>query len=231
MNLNKKTAIITGILFIVATLFSIVSVSILSPIITVPDYLSKIFAHENKVLIASLINIISAFACAGIAISLYPVLRKYNEGLALGSVGFRMAEGMLYICGSIGVLLLLPLSQEFIKAGVPSNSYFQTLADLLLSMRDLAALLAVITFSIGGMMYYAVFYQVKLIPRWLSGWGIIGAALCLISGILVMFNILSFLSPMQIAINIPIALQEMVLAVWLIVKGFNPSAVISESEK
>lgn len=228
---NKKMARITGILFIAATVLSIVSVSILTPIITAPDYLSKIYTNETRILIATLINLFSAFACAGIAISLYPILKKYNEGLALGSVGFRIAEAMLYVFGSIGVLLLLPLSQEFLKAGIPSNSYFQTLANLILSMRDLTALLAVITFCIGGLMYYTIFYQAKLIPRWLSGWGIIGAALCLISGILVMFNILSFLSPIQVIINIPIALQEMVLAVWLIVKGFNSSVIESESTK
>ena len=230
MNSNRKTAIVVGILFISATILGFSSL-FLTPILNTPDYLSRIFANENRILIVSLIKIIAAFACAGIAISLYPVLRKYNEGLALGSVGFRIAEGMLYVFGSIGVLVLLPLSQEFIKAGMPGTSYFQTLANSLLSMRDWTGILAVITFGAGALMYYAIFYQSKLIPRWLSGWGLIAAALCLISGILVMFNIIDFFTPVQIAINIPIALQEMVLAVWLIAKGFNSSAIASGSAK
>jgi hypothetical protein len=232
MNTNRKTAITVGILFIVATVASLLStVAFLKPILDAPDYLGRIFANENQILIGSLIHIIGAFACAGIAIALYPVLRKYNEGLALGSVGFRIAEAMLYVFGSIGVLLLLPLSQEFIKAGMPGASYFQTLANSLLSMRDWTGILAVITFGVGGLMYYTVFYQAKLIPRWLSGWGLIAAALCLISGILVMFNIIDFFTPVQIVLNIPIALQEMVLAVWLIVKGFNLPAIASGSAK
>jgi len=232
MNTNRKTAITVGILFIVATVASLLStVAFLKPILDAPDYLGRIFANENQILIGSLIHIIGAFACAGIAIALYPVLRKYNEGLALGSVGFRIAEAMLYVFGSIGILLLLPLSQEFIKAGMPGASYFQTLANSLLSMRDWTGILAVITFGVGGLMYYTVFYQAKLIPRWLSGWGLIAAALCLISGILVMFNIIDFFTPVQIVLNIPIALQEMVLAVWLIVKGFNLPAIASGSAK
>ena len=232
MNSNRKTAIVVGILFIFATVANLLSnVAFLKPILDAPDYLGRIFASENQILIGSLIHIIASFACAGIAIALYPVLRKYNEGLALGSVGFRIAEGMLYVFGSIGVLMLLPLSQEFIKAGMPGTSYFQTLANSLLSMRDWTGILAVITFGAGALMYYAIFYQSKLIPRWLSGWGLVAAALCLISGILVMFNIIDFFTPVQIAINIPIALQEMVLAVWLIAKGFNSPATSPGSAK
>ncbi|MGZ5491845.1 MAG: DUF4386 domain-containing protein [Nitrososphaeraceae archaeon] len=232
MNSNRKTAIVAGILFIFATVVNLLSnVAFLKPILDAPDYLSRIFASENQILIGSLLHIIASFACAGIAIALYPVLRKYNEGLALGSVGFRIAEGMLYVFGSIGVLMLLPLSQEFIKAGMPGASYFQTLANSLLSMRDWTGILVVITFGAGALMYYAIFYKSKLIPRWLSGWGFIAAALCLISGILVMFNIIEFFTPVQIAINIPIALQEIVLAIWLIVKGFNLPAASTGSAK
>ena len=225
MNSNRKTAITAGILFIFATVVGLLSNTVfLKPVLDAPNYLSSIFTSENQILIGSFLHIISSFACAGIAIALYPVLRKYNEGLALGSVGFRIAEAMLYVFGSIGVLALLPLGQEFIKAGMPGASYFQTLANSLLSMRDWTGILAVITFGVGGLMYYSIFYKSKLIPRWLSGWGLVAAALCLISGILVMFNIIDFFTPVQIALNIPIGLQEMVLAVWLIAKGFNTSA-------
>ncbi len=232
MNTNRKTAIVAGILFLFATVINLISNTVfLKPILDAPDYLSSIFTSENQILIGSFLHVIAAFACAGIAIALYPVLRKYNEGLALGSVGFRIAEGILYVFGSIGILMLLPLSQEFIKAGMPSNSYFQTLANSLLSMRDWTGILAVITFGVGALMYYAIFYQTRLIPRWLSGWGLIAAVLCLISGILVMFNIIDFFTPVQIALNIPIGLQEIVLAVWLIAKGFNPSAIASGSAK
>jgi hypothetical protein len=231
MNSERKLAIIAGVLFIAATTLSIVSVSILTPFISGSDYLGKISANENRILIGSLIHLISAFAGAGIAISLYPVLRKYNDGLALGSVGFRIAEMMFYVFDSIFVLSLLPLSQEFVKAGMPSASYFQTLANSLLSMRDWSILLAIITFGLAALMYYPIFYKAKLVPRWLSGLGFIGGALCLTSGILVMFHVLTMMSPIFLALNMPIFIQEMILAVWLIVKGFDPSVIASASAK
>ncbi len=139
----------------------------------------------------------------------------------------RIAGILFYVFDSIFVLSLLPLSQEFLKAGMPGASYFQTLANSLLSMRDWSILLAIITFGLAALMYYPILYKARLVPRWLSGLGFIGGALCLTSGILVMFNVLIMMSPIFIALNIPIFIQEMILAVWLIVKGFNQSAINS----
>jgi hypothetical protein len=79
-------------------------------------------------------------------------------------------------------------------------------------------------------MYYIIFYQTKLVPRWLSIWGLVGVTLCITSAILVMFNIIGVSSTVMLVLNFPfIAAQEYVLAVWLIVKGFNPSAIASKS--
>jgi hypothetical protein len=88
--------------------------------------------EKGQVTIGALLAFIAAAASVGIAISLYPILRKYDEGLALGAVGFRLIEGVFYIIGVMGLLLLLTLSQEFVKAGAPDSSYFQTLGVLLL---------------------------------------------------------------------------------------------------
>jgi hypothetical protein len=231
MKSNKITARIAGALFITATVANILGVVILNPILHNPDYLNKFSANENQVLIGALFLLIGAFASAGIAISLYPILKRYNEGLALGSVGFRIIEGVLYIVGVIDVLLLLTLSQEFVKAGAPVSSYFQTSGVLLLAGYDWANLTAVLAFYLGALMYYSVFYQSKLIPRWLSGWGLVGATLGIVASMLVMFRFISFLSTIQVVLNLPIGVQEMVLAVWLIVKGFNTSASASGSAK
>jgi hypothetical protein len=80
-------------------------------------------------------------------------------------------------------------------------------------------------------MYYYVFYQSKLIPRWLSGWGLIAIMMNLASALLVLFDLIGHLSTVQVVLSVPIGVQEMVLAVWLIVKGFNPSAIASGSAK
>jgi hypothetical protein len=90
---------------------------------------------------------------------------------------------------------------------------------------------ALLAFCLGALMYYYIFYQTKLIPRWLSGWGLVGAALCMVAGLLVMFRVIGPMSTSQVVLAIPIAVQEMVLAVWLIVKGFSSSAIASLSAK
>lgn len=92
MNPNRKAAIIVGVLFITATVASLLSTGFTGSILDAPDYLIKISANENQIIIGALLQFIAAATSAGIAISLYPILRKYNEGLALGSVGFRLIE-------------------------------------------------------------------------------------------------------------------------------------------
>ena len=231
MNSDKKTAIIAGVLFIIATAASLLSTVFWNPILDSPDYLVKISANENQVMLGALFLLIGGLSSAGIAISLYPILRRFNEGLALGSVGFRLIEGMLYIVGVIGVLLLVTLSQTFVKAGAPDVAYFHTVGTVLRAEPNWASLTAIFAFYLGALMYYLVFYQSGLIPRWLSGWGIVGVILGLVAATFVLFGVTSYMSTTQVVLNLPIAVQEIVLAVWLIVKGFNPSAIASGSAK
>jgi len=115
MNRNRKTALIAGVLFITATVAYILSLPFLAPT-NASDYLASVSAHGTQILIGALLAFVGAAAAAGIAISLYPLLRKYHEGLALGAVGFRLIEAVLYIIGVMCLLLLLTLSQEFVKA-------------------------------------------------------------------------------------------------------------------
>jgi len=229
MDSNRKTAIVVGVLFIIATVASILSLPFLEPM-KATNYLVSVSANGDQVTTGALLLFIGAAAAVGIAISLYPVLRKYNEGLALGAVGFRLIEGVFYIVAVMGLLLLLTLSQEFVKAGAPDSSYFQTLGVLLVAgYRWVGNVGSLLAFSIGALLYYYIFYQTRLVPRWLSGWGLVAIILTMVSGLLVMFGLIGPMSTGQVVLNLPIAPQEMVLAVWLIVKGFNPSVIASKS--
>ena len=134
-------------------------------------------------------------------------------------------EAVIYIAIVISWLLLLTVSQEYVKAGAPDASHFQTLGTLLLQASDQINSILEIVFSLGALMIYYLFYQSKLIPRWLSVWGLIGGILYLAAGLFDMFSV-------DFGILLaPLALQEMVLAVWLIVKGFTQSAINSGSAK
>jgi len=230
MNSNKKTARIVGVLFITATAAGFISAVFLGPILAAPDYLAKVSANENSLLIGALAIFIMGFAGAGIAIPMYPILKKHNEGMALGSVGFRIIEGVLFSVSAIFLLLLVPLSQEFVQAGAPVASYFQTLGELSIMGLNFGMVIGGMAFSIAALMYYYLFYQSKLIPRWLSVFGLFAVTLGLASYLMEFFSASAAATGVT-PLHIPIFLQEMVFAVWLIVKGFNPSAIASESAK
>lgn len=228
MNSYRKTAIIAGVLFITATVASIGSTVLAGSILGASDYLIMISASQNQVIMGALFQFIAAVASAGIAISLYPVLKRYDEGLALGSVGFRIIEAVFAIVAALGLLALVTLSQNFVNAGAPSAPYYQTLGTLTKAVIDWASFVfQAIAFALGALLYYYMFYQTKLIPRWLSAWGFLGATLTIVAGLLVLFLLTTPLSTIHVVLNLPIAVQEMVLAVWLIVKGFNLPAIDS----
>jgi hypothetical protein len=218
---DRKTAVIVGVLFITATAANLLSTSLTRSLVDAPDYLRSLSASGDQILVGALLALIAALASASIAIALYPVLQRCNAGLALGSVGFRLIEGVFYIVDIIGLLLLLTLSQAFVKAGTPGDSYFQTVGTLIQAGREWANfVVGVSAFSLGALMYYAVLYQSRLIPRWLAGWGVLGAVCSLVAAVSILFGLTPYSLPMIVLI-LPIAIQEMALAIWLIVKGFT----------
>jgi hypothetical protein len=232
MNTNRKTAIAAGVLFIIATAAPIMTAPFLGflggGIIgePIPDYLVTVSANEGQVYIGMLIELIWALAVVGIPVTLFPVLKKHSEALALGFFSLRFIEALSTIVGSIILLTLLTLSQEFVEAGVPDASYFQTLGALLLGAREWGFVIGSgLVWSLSALLLNSMLYRSRLIPRWLSGWGLAGAILSFATYLLQFYGIdldLLFL---------PIALQEMVFAVWLIVKGFNPSTVGTPSAR
>jgi hypothetical protein len=232
MDSYRKIAISAGVLFIIATGADMLSFLFLGPR-DAADYLVAVSANRGLIGTGALLLFIGGAAATGVAISLYPLLKRFNAGLALGSLVFRTFEGVLrFVAVSLGLLLLITLSQQFVDAGAPDSSYFQTLGALLVAgYRWVSNVGALLAFSIGCLLYYIIFYRTQLVPRWLSVWGIVGAILTMASALSVMLGLFEPMSTGQIVMNLPIMPQEMVLAAWLIVKGFNPSAIASLSAK
>ena len=226
MDSYRKTAIIVGVLFITATVTAILSIVSLGSILDDPGYLTDASANENQVIMAVIFWLILAISVMGIGVMMFPILKKKdNEGLALGYVGFRLIEAVLIIVASLSLLSLLTLSQEYV-AGALDASYYQPSGTLLLALFDWSLVIGTMIFlGLGGLPLNYLLYQLKLVPRWLSVWGLIGATLILLYGLLALFD----LDPNFLAA--PIAVQEMVFAVWLIVKGFDPSALAPESAR
>jgi hypothetical protein len=228
MDSYRKTAIIVGVLFIIATVMSILSTVPLGSTLTASNYLTSVSANENQVIIAMIFELIAAVSAFGTAVMLFPVLKKTIESLALGYVALRLIENIFYIVGALSLIIILTVGQGYV-AGASNASYYQPLGTLLLALHDWSIWMGtLIFFGLGSLTLNYLLYQSKLVPRFLSVWGLIGAALVLLYGLLSLFSLTPDLSSLAI-LAVPIAVQEMVFAVWLIVKGFNPLAIASLS--
>jgi len=115
-----------------------------------------------------IIGILLEFICAPaivlIPIVLFPILKKYNESIALGYVGFRLLEGILFIFMVINSLSQISLSQEYLNSGAGEVSYFQTLGNSIQAQNAWATLIYIIVFTLGALMFYYLLYKSKIIP-------------------------------------------------------------------
>jgi hypothetical protein len=188
-------------------------------------------ANETRLVVGALFVLMMGLALAMVPVMMFPILRKHNEALALGYVVFRGGlEAVTYLAIATSWLLLVPLSQIYAQAGALDASNVQALGTLLLEAKEIGSILTIV-FCLGALIFNYLLYQTKLVPRWLSGWGLIAIVPYLAAGLLAMFGIINALSPIYAILNLPLALQEMVLAVWLIVKGFNSFATVFGTAK
>ncbi|MCM3141098.1 DUF4386 domain-containing protein [Brevibacillus sp. MER 51] len=226
-NAGRRSAIMTGVLLIAGLITGICSVV---PVIDGADYLVMASPNENQVLLGAFFQLLMIVAYVGIPLLMYPMLSKHHKGLALGSVAFGIIAGVFIILGVFILLLLLTVSQEFAKAGTLHVSYFQTLGGLLREGRDLVNHVATtLAFVLAMFLFTCVFYQTQLVPRWLSVWGFIGSTLSILASLLFMIRFIG-LDATYMMLNIPIAFQQLVLAIWLIIRGFNPTKQDSVSQ-
>jgi len=224
MNSTKTTARIAGVLFLTAMVTSLLGGGLLESIINAPDYLISVSANTPQVMAGIFLEMINAIAVIGIAVMLFPIIKQHNEILAFGYFGFRVIESVFCIVGAIIPLSIISLSQEYLNAGSSDTSCFQTLGSLCIAGRaDLTGLLIPLFFSLSALLLYYVLYKFKLIPRFISVWGLIGVILILI------LNFSKIDSAIGMILALPIILNEIFLGIWLIVKGFNPSAIDSGS--
>jgi len=226
MDSYRKTAIIVGVLFITATVTAMLTIVFLGSTLETPLNFTNVSSNEFQVIMSVMFWLILAVSVTGIGVMMYPILKKYHEGLALGYVGFRLIESICIIIASVTLLSLLTLSQEY-TAGTLDVTNYQPIGSLLLALQVWSFEIGTLIFlGLGGLFLYYPLYELKLVPRVLSIWGLIGAAFVLLYGVLGLFGLTADSLILNL-LALPIAVQEMVFAVWLIVKGFNSSAIAS----
>ncbi len=231
MNTYRKNAVMAGVLYFLGTVFGVLGVVIGGEVfasLTVGkplagmDILSLTAANSSRLTGGAFFTLMMGISLVAMTVFLYPIFRKDSKELAMGMVLFRGAlEGTWYFMTTLGLLTLVALGNEYIVTGADSAA-LQSMGNVLYQFQDRLAAVGPIFFLIGATCLYLSFYRTRLIPRWLSVWGLIGVVCSLSSALLSFFHVDSGYG---LYLDLVIAPQELVMAVWLIVKGFNPSAM------
>jgi hypothetical protein len=219
MDSLRKTAFVGGALYLITFVTSIPARLLYGPVRNDPNYILGPGA-DTQVLFAGLLDVVLALACIGTAVALYPAVKRQNQGVALGFVGARVLEAAIIVTGVVSLLSVVTLRQA--GAGADALVTGQALVasydwTFLFGPGFMAAVNAVL---LGTLMYRSA-----LVPRIIPLVGLIGAPLLLASDIAIMFGLWEqFSLPAGIA-TLPVALWELSLGVWLVVKGFKPSPI------
>ena len=237
MKTYRMNAVMTGVLYFLGTVFGVLSAIIGGEVLTSiisgkqlvgVDILSLAAANSTQLTIGSFLIFMMGVSLVAMTVFLYPVLRKASKELAMGMVLFRGAlEGIFYFLSTLTFLTIVAIGNTYVATGADS-AVLQTIGNLLYQFVNIQAPVSEIIFIIGGMCIYITFYRTRLIPRWISVWGFIGMATYLASALLSFFHMDNGIG---FYLEMVLAPQEIFMAVWLIVKGFNPSAITALSEK
>ncbi len=191
-------------------------------IMNASDGLSHVYANKTQVISgAILMSVIETFFNMGLAVIMFTILKKYNKNIAYGYFSAAIMATIMLVVGAIFLLLLVPLSDEFVKAGSVDSAYFQTMNVLCKKGNFFSYQTGMVIWGLGGLMFCYLLYLSRLVPRLLAVWGFIGYIIFISGSILALFGY-----SVDVLLDIPGGLFEISLAIWLIVKGFNSSAIV-----
>ena len=222
MTEDRKRTVDAGVLIVIGMVAGVLSIV---PVVDGPDCLLECSAYTGQVFAGATFQLVLAATYVGFALHLYPILRRFNESLAFGFFGLRLVAVAFHLLAVVCLPLFVVLSQLYIQAGAPEASYFQTIGEMLRSSRDLlnhGAMILALCFS--GAMFYLLVFRARLVPRWLSVWGLTGTVFSAVASLLFMFHLIDVIAPVYLVMNLPLAVAELVLAIFLISKGFNSVA-------
>jgi len=219
----RKTALVAGALYLLT--FVSIPTLFLYAAVKSPNFIVGP-GPDTPVIVGGILEMIVALACIGTAVVLYPVVKRQNEGVALGFVGSRTLEAATIFAGVACLLSVVTLRQ--VGAG----------ADALVTGQALVTLYNR-TFLIGqsfipavnALLLGSLLYQSRLVPRVLPLLGFIGAVLLVASFIAILFGLWGQMSAQAALAALPIALWEFSLGVWLVVKGFKPSPILASDAR
>jgi len=221
VNPYRRTAVLVGALFLISTATFILSNALITPLLGSHNFLAAVATHSQLMIAATLIALIEGTATVGIALALYPILKRQHPALALGYAGMRIVELAIAAVGfGLGGLLLVTLS-----ATATNGASSETLGTLLVALRHWTLMLVYVYTALGGLMLSYMLLRNRLVPRWLAVLGLIGYPALLLVAVLDMLGIVDTVAGLGLVGLVPGGLFEFLLPIWLFVRGFNLTAL------
>ena len=213
---------VAGTLFLIALAASIAGGSFVQAVASQADPVRAALYNRTPLLIGILLELVNAVCVAGIAALLYPVLKERGEGAARGYLLCRMLEAVF--CAAI---VIAPLTLMHIANGTGENT--AAAAILLAARAGVTDLLIPVFFSMGAVLFNGTAYRYRLLPRFIPAWGMAGAVLVFAISIFGLFRGTDMNMGVQMALGLPIILNELLLGIWLIAKGFRTPESIADA--
>lgn len=227
MNTYRMSARMFGLFFIVAFLSYGIGTGLIESLTSVPDMLASVYANKTQLIIgAILMALVHSFVNIGLPVIMLPILKPGNKNLAYGYLSAGITATIVLIMGVIFLLLLLPLSDEYVRTGSVNSAQFETLAIVLAKGNFFAYQLGMAIWGLGGLMFCTLLYQSKLVPRLITISGFIGYVIFIAGTILELFGY-----NIGVLLAMPGGLFEIALSLWLIFRGFNLEALNSTETK
>ena len=222
MNTYRTTARIVGVLYLAGMVVGISGIILFQSVLGAPDPLSAVSANSMLLAIGAILWLMAVVGDAAHGVLMFPVLKPHSERIAVGYLGFRILDAAFIAIMVLFILVQIPIGSEYLKAGADA-SYLQVLSNVFMRAQLDAYNLAMITLGVASLMLCYTLYRAKLVPRFLAVWGLVGYAIILCGSVLEVlgFGLLSIHA-------IPGGLWKLFIGVWLIVKGFNPPAIVPE---
>ena len=224
MSSTRKTALVAGVFYLI-TFVSIPTLALYGPVKNHRDWILS-SGSNTAVLVGAFLEVIVALACVGTAVTLYPVVKRQNEGFALGFVTTRVLEAGMIFTGVISLLSLVTLRQN--PAGANAAALVTTGASHVAVYNWTFLLGQTLMPGFNALLLGTLMYRSRLVPRVIPAIGLIGAPLLIIAVFATLFGQHSALTGLAVLPVLPVAVWELSLGVWLVVKGFRPSPITTD---
>jgi hypothetical protein len=222
---HRAAATAAGILYITGTVAGILSRAITYiPVHDADDPLAYAAKHSTAVTTGALLLLVMGLSLAFVPVVLFPVLRRVNEVLATGYLILRGAvETAAYVIVAVAWLLLVPVADAMSAGPATSSSAGVQLGRLLVESAGASTMLSLV-FCLAGVLFYVLLYQAQIVPRWIAVWGLVAIPFYVAGALLAVYGTIGGDSAQMNLLDLPLAVQEMVLGVWMIARGFRPAS-------